>query len=69
MLLDFRTDAKRLESLKVETYLGDPSEPIALDVRFAALPDGTNHPGDVEVSASAKAVRIMITNGDYRPAP
>jgi hypothetical protein len=69
MALDFRTDQKRLVSLKVDSYLDSPSDRFALDARFAALPDGTNYPENVELTASGKAVRVMITNGDYRPLP
>jgi hypothetical protein len=69
VLLDFRTDLRRLVRLQASSYLDDPSRPVAIDVRYAALPDGTNHPKNVEVSEQATAMRVMIEAYDYKLAP
>ena len=69
VLLDFRTDLRKLVRLQAASYLDDPSQPVNIDVRYATLPDGTNHPGTVEVSEQATAMRVMIESSDYRVAP
>jgi hypothetical protein len=69
VLLDFRTDLRKLVRLQAASYLDDPSQAVAIDVRYATLPDGTNHPGTVEVSEQRTAMRVMIETSDYRSAP
>jgi hypothetical protein len=66
MTLDFRTDTKKLAGLKVSSYLDDPSQPIALNVQFATLPDGTNYPATVVLDAPAKAMQVTMTNSGYQ---
>jgi hypothetical protein len=69
MTLDFRMDLRKLVRLQAASYLDDPSEAVAIDVRYATLPDGTNHPGTIEVSEQRTAMRVMIEASDYRVAP
>ena len=71
LLLDFRTDLRKLVRLKAASYLDDasPSQAVAIDVRYATLPDGTNHPENVEVSEAKEGIRVMIESYDYRAAP
>ena len=69
VLLDFRTDKRKLARLKVRTYLDDPAVPVDVDIRYAALPDGTNHPEIVEVTEAREAIRVMIQSSTYRIAP
>jgi hypothetical protein len=68
VLLDFRTDLKKLVRLQAASYLDDPSEAVDIDVRYAALPDGTNHPASIEVSEQRTAMRVMIEAQDFRRA-
>ena len=67
--LDFRTDLRKLVRLQAASYLDDPSQAVAIDVRYATLPDGTNHPGTIEVSEQRTAMRVMIEASDYKKAP
>ena len=71
LLLDFRTDLRKLVRLQAASYLDDasPSQAVAIDVRYATLPDGTNHPENVEVSEAKEGIRVMIESYDYRAAP
>jgi hypothetical protein len=69
VLLDFRTDLRKLVRLQAASYLDDPSQAVAIDVRYATLPDGTNHPGTIEVSEQRTAMRVMIEASDYRATP
>ncbi len=66
MTLDFRMDTKKLAGLKVNSYLDDPSQPFALNVQFASLPDGTNYPATVILDAPSKAMQVTMTNANYQ---
>jgi hypothetical protein len=68
MLLDFRTDLRKLVRLQAVSYLDDPSQAVTIDVRYATLPDGTNHPDTIEVGEQSTAMRVMIVSADYKPA-
>jgi hypothetical protein len=68
VLLDFRTDLRKLVRLQAASYLDDPSRAVEIDVRYATLPDGTNHPQTVEVSEQGTAMRVMIEASDYKVA-
>jgi hypothetical protein len=66
MNLDFSMANKKLASLSVNTYLDDPSQPVALNVQFSTLPDGTNYPGTVVLNAPSKSIQVTITNSNYQ---
>jgi hypothetical protein len=66
MTLDFRMDTKKLAGLKVNSYLDDPSQPFALNVQFATLPDGTNYPATVILDTPSKAMQVTMTNSNYQ---
>ena len=68
VLLDFRTDLRKLVRLQAASYLDDPSQAVTIEVRYATLPDGTNHPDTIEVSEQSTAMRVMIVSSDYKPA-
>lgn len=69
MTLDFSMAAKKLAGLSVNTYLGDPSSPVTLNVQFAPLPDGTNYPAQEVVNAAAKGIVLTVTNSNYQKLP
>ena len=58
--------ANRLLGLRVSTFLGSPQDPVSLDVRFATLNDGTGYPGEVQLDAGAKQVKVAVQNTGYR---
>jgi len=66
MTLDFAMAVKKLTALSVNTYLGDPSSPVTLNVQFAPLPDGTNYPAQEIVTAAAKGIVLTVTNSNYQ---
>ena len=66
MSLDFAMAAKKLAALQVNTYVGDPSNPVRMAVQFAPLPDGTNHPAQIVVNAPAKNLQVTIDNSNYQ---
>ena len=64
----FDPSAKRLNVIRVATYLDDAQDPVSIDVTFEALPDGTNTTGQSIIDATAKRIRIKTTNSDYKKA-
>ncbi len=66
MTLDFAMAARKLAALSVNSYVGDPSNPVSLSVRFAPLPDGTNYPAQEVVNAPAKGIQLTVTNSNYQ---
>ena len=66
MTLDFSTETRKLATLAVNSYLGDPSSAVTLAVQFASLPDGTSYPAQETVTAAAKGLKLAITNSNYQ---
>lgn len=68
MTVAFDTATKKIRSLSVRTYLDTPQDPVKLDVQFATLPDGTNHPSRTTLDAQGKGIHVVNTNSNYRKA-
>ena len=66
MTVGFDTQAKKLRSYDVATYLDDPvKDVITLTAQFASLPDGTNYLQQTVLDMKAKQVQITNTNSGY----
>lgn len=57
-----------LLGLKVATYLADPKDAVTLDVKYAALKDGTSYPAQTILDAKAKNITVTVENSGYRKA-
>jgi hypothetical protein len=66
MTLTFDTTAKKISSITVNTYLGDPQSVVTLQVQMASLPDGTNYPQQTILNATAKQLVVTTTNANYQ---
>ena len=66
MTIDFAMAARTMAALSVNSYLGDPSSPVTLNVQFAQLPDGTNYPAREVVNAAAKGIVVTVNNSNYQ---
>ena len=66
MTLSFDTAAKKITSVKVNTYLDDPKDAVTLAVQFASLPDSTNYVQQTVLDATAKKLVVTTTNSDYK---
>lgn len=66
MTLSLLEATKKLTSLNVNSYLGQPNDVVTLSVQFASLPDGTSYPNQIIVVAQAKEIQVTITNSDYQ---
>ena len=62
------TEAKKLLSYNVSTYLDDPKKDIVtLSNNFAALPDGTGYLQQAVLDAKSKQIQVTTTNSNYSP--
>jgi len=66
MTISFNTAAKKLSSVKVNTYMDDPKDVVTLAVQFASLPDGTNYAQQSVLDATAKQLQVTTTNSNYQ---
>jgi hypothetical protein len=66
MTLSFDTAAKKISTVKVDTYLDDPKDVVTLAVQFASLPDSTNYVQQTVLDATAKKLVVTTTNSDYK---
>jgi hypothetical protein len=66
MTLTFDTTAKKISSITINTYLGDPQSVVTLQVQMASLPDGTNYPQQTILNATAKQLVVTTTNANYQ---
>lgn len=66
MSLDTDRADHRMRALQVHTWLQSPQAVVNLQVEFATLPDGTNHPARTTLEVPAKNLHIVNTNSDYR---
>ena len=65
--LVFNQQQKAIQSIKVASYLTDPSDAVTVAVQFAKLPDGTNHVATVQVNGVSKQLGVLIQNSAYQP--
>jgi hypothetical protein len=66
LAFDFQPADRRMQRLNVNTYIDTPSEPIALEVVFDTLPDGTNCPVTEILSIPSRRLRVTVQNSNYQ---
>ena len=66
MTISFNTKAKKLSSVKVNTYMDDPKDAVTLAVQFASLPNGPNYVQQSVLDATAKQLQVTTTNSNYQ---
>ncbi|HTS08379.1 MAG TPA: hypothetical protein VMP68_22605 [Candidatus Eisenbacteria bacterium] len=66
MTIFFETAAKKISSVKVNTYMDDPKDVVTLAIKFASLPDTTNYVQQTVLNATAKQLVVTTTNSDYQ---
>lgn len=67
MTLMFDKNQKQISSIKIASYLTDPSDAMNLSVQFSSLPDGTSHISAVTVDGVSKQL-LVATQNTQRPA-
>jgi len=65
MTISFDPAAKKIQSIGVNSYVGDPKGTITLNAQFASLPDGTNYVSQTVLNSPAKEIQVTTTNSQY----
>jgi hypothetical protein len=65
MTIAFDTAIRKIQTLNVNTYMGQAKDAITLAVQFANLPDGTNYAAQTVLNATSKQIQVTTTNGNY----
>jgi hypothetical protein len=66
MTLAVNKAAGGLQSISIATYLNDPSDAVTVNVQFATIPGGPNHPDTATINGVSKQLTIVNQNGSYR---
>jgi hypothetical protein len=66
MTLTFDTNAKKITSLNINTYMGETKDAVTLQVQMGSLPDGTNYESQTVLNATAKQLVVTTTNSNYQ---
>ncbi len=66
LALGFDSNAKKIRSYNVQSYLDDPKDDaVTLAVTFASLPDGTNYAQQTVLDVPGKKIQVKVTNSGY----
>ncbi len=65
MTIAFDLATKKIQTLNVNTYMGEAKDVVTLAVQFASLPDGTNYAQQTVLGATAKQIQVTMTNANY----
>ncbi|MGB8770703.1 MAG: hypothetical protein WCC92_13880 [Candidatus Korobacteraceae bacterium] len=65
MTIAFDPTAKKIQTLNVNTYMGEAKDVVTLAVQFGSLPDGTNYAQQTVLNATAKQIQVTTTNSQY----
>ena len=52
--------------LSVASYLTDVQDAVMLNVKMAALADGTGYPGTIVLDGKAQKIKVTVSNSDYK---
>ena len=67
LTIDINAAANSMAGVNVASYLDKKEDTVTLDVKFAALPDGTSYAGQTTLDAKAKNITVVTQNSGYRP--
>jgi hypothetical protein len=73
--LGLDTAGNAIQTARVKSYLGAPSDAVTLDVTFARLREGLSYPGNVVLNVPGQQVQVVVQNSNYQkvaaagPAP
>jgi hypothetical protein len=65
MTIGFDTNAKKVSTINVNTYMDDPKDAVTLAVTMASLQDGTNYAQQTVLNATAKQIQVTTSNANY----
>jgi len=65
MTIFFNKAKKQISSIKIASYMDDPTDGMNLSVQFSSLPDGTSHVSAVTIDGVKKQLTIATQNSNY----
>jgi hypothetical protein len=65
--LVFAKQHKAIQSIRVASYLDDPTDAVTIAAQFAKLPDGTNHVTGTQINGASKQLTVVTQNSNYQP--
>jgi hypothetical protein len=65
--LVFNKRNKAIQSVRVASYLDDPTDAVTIAAQFAKLPDGTNHVTGTQINGVSKQLTVVTQNSNYQP--
>jgi hypothetical protein len=65
MTIFFNKTQKQISSIKIASYMDDPTDGMNLSVQFSSLPDGTSHVSAVTIDGVKKQLMIATQNSNY----
>lgn len=65
--LVFNKQLKAIQSVRVNSYLDDPTDAVTIAAQFAKLPDGTNHVTGTQINGASKQLNVVTQNSNYQP--
>jgi hypothetical protein len=65
MTILFNKAQKQISSIKIASYMDDPTDGMNLSVQFSSLPDGTSHVSAVTIDGVKKQLMIATSNSNY----
>jgi hypothetical protein len=66
MTIVFNRAQKRLETLRVASYLDDPSDAVTISAQFTQILGGPNHVASTLINGVKKQLTVATQNSDYQ---
>jgi hypothetical protein len=65
--LVFNKPQKTIQSIRVSSYLDDPTDAVTIAAQFAKLPNGINHVTGTQINGASKQLTVVTQNSNYQP--
>jgi hypothetical protein len=65
--LVFNKQQKTIQSIRVASYLDDPTDAVTIAAQFAKLPNGINHVTGTQINGASKQLSVVTQNSNYQP--
>jgi hypothetical protein len=65
--LVFNKQQKSIQSIRVASYLDDPTDAFTVAAQFAKLPNGINHVTGTQINGASKQLTVVTQNSNYQP--
>ena len=65
--LMFNKQQKTIQSIRVSSYLDNPTDAVTIAAQFAKLPNGINHVTGTQINGASKQLTVVTQNSNYQP--